>query len=321
MGRMFSVPYSMKIDTSSYMSLLSEYPDIHSVYMGLPILHNHLSLQHGRDVTNESVYDFLEKSEGLYKRIVVYNSISYNKHDSEVFDLFDKEVNPLIEKYKIDGFVVTSLPLAIKLRQDFPSIELHSSCNCFQWNIRQMNLWRELAGVNVFNPPREAAKTPSMLKEMAKEGFKLKVLLNEACVYGCPYTINHACSVAEQTSVFTQCMSGDYANALRTNLFLPEWMDSIDDYVYCYKLAGREAPYDFLKNILDAYILQKPMTYIDEFATYGGGSVLMKLSNRGVRIKVSDIPEKTRYCEAKECNKTCFICSNAMSKINPTWNG
>ena len=78
MGRMFSVPYSMKIDTSSYMSLLSEYPDIHSVYMGLPILHNHLSLQHGRDVTNESVYDFLEKSEGLYKRIVVYNSISYN---------------------------------------------------------------------------------------------------------------------------------------------------------------------------------------------------------------------------------------------------
>ena len=33
---------------------------------------------------------------------------------------------------------------------------------------------------------------------------------------------------------------------------------------------------------------------------WGGGNVLKQLSNMGVRIKVSDIPDKTRYCEAKE---------------------
>jgi collagenase-like PrtC family protease len=285
--------------------------------MGLPILDNHLSLQHGRERSSERGYEFLEQSKGLYKRIAVYNSISYNKHDNEVFKYFEDNIYPSIEKYSIDGFVVTSLPLATKLKQDFPHLELHSSCNCFQWSVRQMNLWREIAGVDVFNPPREAAKTPSMLKEMSEAGFKLKVLVNEACVYGCPYTINHACSVAEQKSVFTHCIAGDYANALRTNLFLPSWLESIDEYVYCFKLSGRESSYTQLKNILDAYIKQVPFEYIDEFATFGSNSVITELMNREIRIKVSDIPDKTRYCEAKECNKTCFLCSSLMNRINP----
>ena len=108
----------------------------------------------------------------MYKRIVVYNSISYNENDSITFNYFDTIIYPLIEKYNIDGFVITSLPLAIKLHKDFPKLELHTSCNCFQWNIRQMELWRNLAGIEIFNPPREAGRTPSMLKEMYNAGFK-----------------------------------------------------------------------------------------------------------------------------------------------------
>ena len=180
-----------------------------------------------------------------------------------------------------------------------------------------MSLWKELANIDVFNPPREAAKTPSMLKEMSDAGFKLKVIVNEACVYGCPYTITHACSVAEQISVYTQCLCGDYANALRTNLFLPKWLETIDEYVYCFKIAGREISYNSLKKRLDAYIKQKPIEYIDEIAAFGSANVIKLLRDNNVRVKVSDIPEKTRYCEAKECNKTCFICSNVMAHINP----
>jgi hypothetical protein len=298
------------------MNLISAYtPYIENIYMGIPELKNHVSLQHQSGDENQ-VYDLLSKTQNLHKRIVVFNSISYNKDDNDVFKLFDTTINPIIEKYKIDGFVVTSLPLAIKLRRDFPNLELHTSCNSFQWNIRQMKLWESLAGISTFNPPREAAKTPSMLKEMHKAGFKLKVLLNEACLYGCPFTINHACGVAEGKKTHISCSLNDYSNALRTNLFLPQWLDTIDEYVYCYKLSGRDASYECLKKILDAYILQKPMTYIDEISTYGGKSAIRDLESNGIRIKISDIPEKTRYCEAKECNTSCFICSNKMQQIN-----
>jgi hypothetical protein len=58
------------------------------------------------------------------------------------------------------------------------------------------------------------------------------------------------------------------------------------------------------------------MTYIDEISTFGGKSAIIDLKHNGVRIKISDIPEKTRYCEAKECNTTCFICSEKMQQIN-----
>ena len=311
--RKFSIPYSSRIEPTSYIDLISEYtPYIENIYMGIPELKNHVSLQHKNTDTQPYVYDLLDKTLNMYKRIVVYNSISYNMNDVELFNFFDKTINPLIEKYKIDGFV----SLAIKLHRDFPKLELHTSCNSFQWNTRQMKLWETLAGVSIFNPPREAAKTPSMLKEMHSAGFKLKVLLNEACLYGCPFTINHACGVAEGKKTYISCSLNDYSNALRTNLFLPQWLDTIDEYVYCYKLSGRDSSYNTLKNILDAYILQKPMTYIDEISTFGGKNAIRDLKSNGVRIKISDIPEKTRYCEAKECNTTCFICSEKMQQIN-----
>lgn len=319
MIRKFSIPYSTSIEVDNYINLIDNYyENIESIYMGIPELTNHISLQYRNKHTDDNkVYDFLDKIHLKYKRIIVYNSISYNMDDYDLFKLFDEKIYPIIEKYDIDGMVITSLPLGIKLKRDYPNLELHTSCNSFQWNIRQMDLWREKAGINIFNPPREAAKTPSMLKEMYNAGFKLKVLVNEACTYGCPYTINHACSISEGVSTESICGCNDLANSLRSNLFLPEWLETIDEYVYCYKLAGRVSGYNKLKTTFDSYIHNKPYSYIDEISTYGSNNPILYLLRNNVRIKPSDIPEKTRYCEAKKCNKTCFVCSNAMSKINP----
>lgn len=316
MHRKFSVPYSSLISTHDYMEFLSKYRNsIENVYLGIPELENHVTCQNVYTVRHNS-HDFLLNSKGNYKRIVVYNPVFYNKDDNEVFKYFDTTINPLIEKYSIDGFVVTGLPIAIKLRQDFPHLELHTSCNCFQWNIRQMELWRKLAGIDVFNPPREAAKTPTMLKEMHDAGFKLKVLVNEACMYGCPYTVTHGCATAGGFEVFNQCFYGDAVDALKTNLVLPRWLEHLDEYVYCYKLSGREYPLEKLKDIFDAYILQKQMPSVYHYSTFGRKSVFYTLREYGITITDDDIPEKTRYCEARYCN-TCLECYNSMIKLIP----
>ena len=321
MNRKFSVPYSSVIDTSSYLNLLSDYRDcIDNVFVGIPSLRDHLSLQ-GPEITNNA-YDFLEKSKGIYKRICLYNAIHYNTPDSEIFTYFDNYINPLIEKYNIEGFIVTSLPLAIKLKKDFPNIELHTSCNTFMWSIKQMDYWREKAGINVFNPPREAAKTPSMLKEMHNAGFKLKVIVNEACTYGCPYTISHACSVANSTAHNYRCFHGDISQVFKTNYIPPKWLEYLDEYVYCYKLAGRESTLEKLKNMFDAYILQRQTTSIYDIATFGPYNVMTILKLFGIQITDDDIPEKTRYCEARYCNscKECQMVIDRLIKNTPLSN-
>ena len=179
-----------------------------------------------------------------------------------------------------------------------------------------METWREVAGIDVFNPPREAAKTPSMLKEMHDAGFKLKVLVTEACQYGCPHMMTHACSVAEDKRLYlnSKCGSYEFSNVFRSNFFQPKWLKYIDEYVDIYKISGRNS-YDYeLSPILDAYILGKEFTYIDEISTFGFSNPLAKFKEKDIRIKLSDIPEKTRYCEAKECNKTCFMCYDIFDR-------
>lgn len=315
-SRKFSIPYSPYIKAEEYLSLIENYrPFIENIYLGIPQLDNHISLQNkiNEDIDcNKNTLQLLKRIKTQYKKLITYNSISINEDIDKVLTYFDTTIYPLIEKYNINGFILTNFNLAKKIKTDFPNIELHTSCNAFQWNIRQMEMWAKI-GVDFFNPPREAARTPSMLKEMHNAGFKLKVLLNEACIYGCSHMYNHACAVSEHKNSLSTCCNDDLSNAFKTNLFLPRWLDEIDEYCDIYKLSGRSIFYKQLKNVFDAYILQKPFTYIHEYATMGKQNPINILQQRGINIKDTDIPDKLRYCECKQC-KTCNVCDNLLKK-------
>lgn len=313
-NRKFSIPYSPYIEPEKYLNLIEQYNQyIENIYLGIPQLNNHISLQINTDENyNLNTLRFLKQSKNKYKTIITYNTISINEDIDFIFDYFETTIYPLIEKYNINGFILTNFNLAKKIKKDFPNIELHTSCNAFQWNLRQMEMWANI-GVEIFNPPREAARTPSMLKEMSNAGFKLKVLLNEACIYGCAYMYNHSCVIAENKKDFFNCGNYDLSNVFRTNLFLPRWLNHIDEYTYTYKLSGRNVNYKKMKTILDAYILQKPIQYIHEYSTYSSANPINLLANINIKIKDSDIPDKLIYCECKNC-KDCLICKELLSK-------
>lgn len=318
MNRKFSLPYSNRINPYVYINLIEDYKkNIENIFLGLSELPNHVSLQ--KDYINYDSKELLRITKGLYKRIVAYNPIFINEEISNIFDYFEKNIYPIIDEYSIDGFILTNLDLAIKLHTDFPKLEIHTSCNCFQYTIRQMEMWREFAGVTLFNPPREAARMPSLLKTMHECGFKLKVLVNEACIFGCPYAYNHACGIASQKNNIyfnkNMCGGNNCNNIFKTNLILPKWLDYLDEYVDVYKLSGRGSSIGQLKRIFDAYILQKKVKYINDYACYGFGNILSKLENKGIKIEEDIIPDKLRYCECKYCDSTCFECRTALSKI------
>lgn len=309
----FSIPYTNLVKSSLYLKFINYYSQhIENIYLGIPELENHLCVTFDNE-TQES-YNFLKDSIGLYKRIVAFNGIGYNKSDYDLFKYFDETIYPLIEKYSIDGFILSSLPLAQKLHKDFPKLELHTSCNTFIWDIRQMYYWKEYAGIEIFNPPREICRKPNKLKEMYKEGFKLKVLVNENCMYNCPYTINHAYHMINGTNRCYTCPNKNDDYVFKTNLFLPEWLDTIQEYVYCFKLAGRNSNLNFLKKCFDSYILKKDYDFIDEICTYETNNIIQLLKNKGIRISGKQVPLKVSYCECKEC-ETCKECENAINRV------
>lgn len=315
----FSVPYTNKVDSDVYKDFLSPYThQIESVFLGIPDINNH-NTQFCEEEKN-SAYSFLKETLDVsYKRIVVANAMFYKMDDKMLLQHFERIIYPLIEEYKIDGFVVSNLHLASQLHKDFPKLELHTSCNSVIYNIRQMDYWRRVGGIEVFNPPREFCRKPEVLKEMAREGFKLKVLVNEACLFDCPYFINHCAHYANGTNRGYDCL--DYSDDLvfKSNIMLPEWLMTIDEYVYCYKLAGRNFSLDLLKMYFDAYILRKKYQYIDEITNYSRYNMIQKLINKGIRIKPTDIPLNVMSCECRNCN-TCNICSKAMNKVYDRYN-
>lgn len=310
-NRKFSIPFSYVVNPSDYLKMIKPYKKhIHSIFVGLPELSTQLSCISKVNLQNfdeSSSKEFLDLSKGLYKRFVPYNIVSYKENDFEILKNFEKTVYPLIEHYQIDGFILTHFDLARMIKKDFPNIEIHTSCNSYHWNISTMEHWRNEVGVTLFNPPREAARMKGLLKSLKNDGYKLKVLLNEACIYGCVYRYTANCG---------NCMKYNFINGLRTNFIVPRWMDELDEYVDVYKLSGRMETLSKLKCIFDSYIFHKPFKYINDVVVCKMAHPINVLYYKyGIMIKESDLSDKLLYCENKDCYLGCDTCSSLYKKL------
>lgn len=309
--RKFSIPFSYIVNPSEYLKMIHPYrKHIHSIFVGLPELStcvSNISKKNIPTFEETAAKEFLELSKGLYKRFVPYNLVAYNVSDIDVLKSFEKNVYPLIEQYEIDGFILTHFDLARMIKRDFPKIEIHTSCNSYHWSVSTMEHWRNEIGVTLFNPPREAARTKGLLKALKNDGYQLKVLMNEACIYGCVYRYTANCG---------NCMKFDFINGLRTNFILPRWMDELDECVDVYKLSGRMETLDKLKCIFDSYIFHKPFEYINDIVVCKVIHPINILYHRyGIKIRESDLPQKLLYCENKYCYKGCTECSTLYNKL------
>lgn len=305
--RLFSIPYN-RTNVSDYLQLLKSYEKdkIHSIYLSIPEIDSHLYNEDTSDISKE----FLEKSKD-YKRIVVYNYGAYNYSDNEFYKHLDESIFQLIEKYRIDGFIVTNLNVSKYIHKTYPQIELHLSCNNPVYTVRQAEMWFKEAGITYFNPPREIGRTIPLLKEFHSYGFKLKVLLNSTCMYGCPYQMNHTCANGLNLDIDFRCAFENLVDSLKNNVILPNWMNSIDEYSDVYKIAGRKVSLEQLKSTLDVYINNKKPKFLTDFSL---GCAVNNFDKIGLKIPIDLIPSKLLYCECKECN-TCTVCRSALRNI------
>ena len=327
-SRLFSVPYNNEEPTDYINKVILPYKNnIENVFFApifLCISHQSGLRKDLRFYDNntfetlkqkeEYSYEFLKISKGLIKRIITVNAGHYNMTTDEIKAFIISSLVPLIENYDVEGFICTDFSMACYLHNLYPKLELHTSCNCMQWNIRQMKIWQEEAGISIFNPPREILRTPEKLKEMHNAGFKIKALVNESCLYGCPRTINHMVDLAigsNQTAFM--CNRGELINFFKCNWVIPRWLPLLDKYVDIYKIAGRRISTNQIAHILKSYIELNDNVDILSLVI---GQPRQEMKKYYGSIPCKFIPDKLLTCECKECNTNCKCCEKIMKKLN-----
>ena len=331
--RLFSIPFN-GVEADNFISLMDGYKEnIESVFLAPPLFsNNHINIAVDRRSEDgdqsakiahlldyeKNCYDFLDKTRPSkrkfdFKRLITVNSAHYPFSDLDIQFFVKKDIARMVKDYEIEGLILTDYNMAKFIHTLFPNLELHTSCNCFQWSVRQMELWRKYCGISVFNPPREILRSPAKLKEMHDAGFKLKCLLNEACLFGCPQMLNHCMMRALNKMASINCSRYEPSNIFKGNYIVPRWLDRLDEYVDIYKISGRnlDRAEDIFK-ILDAYITESEDVYLKDLLNSGVYELLGYIPSLS-ELKASDVPDKVLTCECKECD-TCNLCSKLVEQ-------
>ena len=273
----------------------------------------------GRIQYIRNCYDFLRISKGKVRRICPVNAMYYKFNSDDELNRFVLSLAQLAEHQKLEGMILSDYRIAILLHALMPELELHTSCNSYQWNLRQMAIWQEKCGIKMFNPPREILRMPSKLKEMHDAGFKLKCLINEGCLIGCPNSFYHNMSVSLRcyAGMLSCCQSG-VGDIFRANWILPRWQKYFDEYVDVYKISGRNEPGDYAFRTMDAYLAENNDKPLMEVMLSGTVNFAKRAVPEEVlrNITLDKVPDKLLTCECKECKK-CGLCEGLAKKLIP----
>ena len=263
--------------------------------------------------------EFLRISKGKIRRICPINAMYYKYDTEEELKNFVISLAQAANYYQLEGFILSDYRIAVLLHALLPDLEIHTSCNAYQWNLKQMEMWRDKCGVKVFNPPREILRMPVRLKEMHEDGYKLKCLINEGCLMGCPNSFNHNLSIAMSCGapVLSCCQNG-IADLFRANWILPRWQKYYDEYVDIYKIAGRNSEGDYPFKTMDAYLSENNDMVLTDLMISGTVMFARRMLPKEVlqKITVDKVPDKLLTCECNSCEQ-CKLCHTILASLIP----
>lgn len=320
--RLFSVPYNNS-NPDEYFNIIKPYlKNIDSVYFEYPgLIDNHASK---RNISIDDIIEnrsntelFLRKYGFICKCVITINNCFYPMTQTECYNFVLFQLQPVLKAFpQIKSAIVSDFQLACCIRKICPNIGIQTSCNTYQFNNVQMKRWNDILNIELFNPPRESLRNIEMLEQFRQTNFKLKYIVNEGCVYGCPQQINHACYISTKTQIqdlFCDNQEYKYRYLLQSNWILPRWLKYLDNYVDVFKLSGRLEPNKAIKNILDAYINERNDVDLFSIITTRQNTIFKK-QNPQFKINVNLIPDKLLMCKCEECD-ACNICLNVMKSL------
>lgn len=305
--RKFAIPYNNR-DVDAYLAMVQKYHDsIDCIYFQFPGLDGHARLnviESNPLQSRRQTMAFLEKSKGKFRRNLLLNRAFIGMSDSDKVLYIYNTVLPVIMHYGIEEATVSDYSFCSLLHKALPDLQVTLSCNAFCFIQRSIDYWRDV-GITTINLPREALRFPQLLK---LHGLRIKCIVNEGCLFGCPQALNHACYLASNTDgIHYCCGQGKPSDILRTNFVLPRWLSRFDSIVDSYKIVHRLYSTETLDTILDAYVNERNDVMLSAIVK----SRLM--DSRNMDLPVKYISDKLLTCECRDCD-TCKICDSLFEK-------
>ena len=236
---LFSVPYN-GYDVDTFLQEVEKRREnIKDVYCELPYVYSCKTMNLSAmtyldyDAYSENCEEFLLKTiDSDLDRYVTLNATNYYKaYDDYQLSYFIDDVCKKIEKYKIQGAIVANQAIAAGLKHRFPDIKLVISTNVNLYTLNGTRKWK-LLGVDALTPPRDMNRNINYLKMMKKAGFKIRLMLNEACSMFC-----NNYSLCGRSRGKKGCV--DPSHWLQRTYIIPRWLDILDEYIDVYKIVGR----------------------------------------------------------------------------------
>ena len=188
-----------------------------------------------------------------------------NWYSSEVINSKMEYLRIMHEKHGLEAVTIAN-PLYIKeVRKCFPNIEICASVlgdiDCVQRAVIYSK-----AGANVITPDININRDLELLKDIKKAtGAELKLMVNEGCMYKCPfrkfhfnYTSHQSKEVILESNIFfTDCqqiIGEDLSQILKSCWIRPEDVNRYSEITNYFKIVGRGKPKSLVTRAVKAYL-------------------------------------------------------------------
>ena len=280
---------------------------ISSVYFPLP----DGRIPTGRPVQPERHLSEFMRQRWLPKNVLI-NPVALPAPAEIVFPGLLDELTRLVEVHGVTSATVADLPLAGLIRSRFPRLHLTASV---LMNIVTPEQARGAAGIfDALVPGSGLIRWPDRLGQIrAAFPGKLRLLVNEGCLFGCALRARHFYEMAYGDSHPESLCAGLLAEQPWRRVtgawVLPQHLHWLDAFADEYKLAGRatlQDPAHYLR-VCDAY-LHRTALWPDEIG--GGPASLLD------KLPISQGLARYLLSCGQQCHD-CQICRRLMNSLEP----
>lgn len=209
-------------------------------------------------------------------------------------------------------------PIYIKeVRRRFPDIEICASVLSEIDCVQRAMLFRE-AGADVFTPDMNINRNLGLLKDIKETtGLKIKIMVNEGCLYKCPFrrfhfndTSHKSKEVTNERSVFfDNCVAvsaRDPSQVLRSGWIRPEDISKYGEITNFFKIVGRSLSKINVIRCIKAYMQE----------SWDGGlldimcdSFFVFNQKYGAYLDNKSLDRYNFFEKVTSCNRDCHRCS------------
>lgn len=340
---LYDLPYFHDID---YIDFLNFNNSIYSIYYHLNSnLISSARVINYRYITN--LEDTLSKINSNIKKYILFNARYNNiiRYDEVQINNILDEIKNLKSKHLLDGIIFLDYYIIeLLVKEDkllFKDIELIPSVNCFIDSIEKLeSYFSYLRFIGVNNIPNKIVLDRSLnrninkLKEVSDyiklnyKDIKIEILVNEGCLYNCPYKINHDIFISlindntgvgmvylnnltvnnkfklEKLNIDQGClkMYSENKNLILSSPFIrPEDIKYIEEYVDIIKISGRTLGKEFIEMVYNSYNNKE----------YNGNIIdILDTSNylKDIIYIDNETLPKNFFEIVSKCNKDCYKC-------------